>query len=230
MTRSMKRRWRSTAGLSLAVFCTSTIAFAGPADATTVHSGEIAGYDASPSVGVASASVTFTVPTATCPTTDGTLSGSLGVYFGSFDTYAQIGLNCNGTSPASYTYEFSTPAGSFTEPGAAPGHTVITSIFQTKTTLEAEIHDLTNGAFWVANDNADLGPVSAIFGYFSDLPTIAPFTTTTMSNATVNGDYLGFEKPTHDNLYNGSDLLAKSGALKTGAKGTSFNVAFVSSS
>jgi hypothetical protein len=53
------------------------------------------------------------------------------------------------------------------------------------------------------------------------------FAKTTLSNATVNGDYFGFESPTQYNALDGGVILVKSSALATGATGSAFSLAFV---
>ena len=55
---------------------------------------------------------------------------------------------------------------------------------------------------------------------------IPTFTTANFTNATVNGDYLGFDGPTELNVLNGGDLLIKSGKLHTSATGSVFTETF----
>ena len=186
-----------------------------------------AGWSATPPNGLASASATFTIPTLTC-------SGNIEnpIYFGPFTntaTGSTIRLVCSGTTPT-YTYWLATPAGLIDEPGAAAGDVVVTSLFQTSTWTEAEIHDITNGQYWVATDNAGGTATGVSFGENEPYATvdIPPFTPVTFSQVQVNGDYLGFESPTQYNLNRGSGTLISSSAL--GDKGSSFKVTFKQSS
>jgi len=50
------------------------------------------------------------------------------------------------------------------------------------------------------------------------------------TNATVNGDYLGFDSPTRINAVNGSDLLLKTTALVASDAGSGFSVKFKNAS
>ena len=55
---------------------------------------------------------------------------------------------------------------------------------------------------------------------------VPTFTKVKFTNATVNGDYLGFDSPTEVNTLNGGDLLMKAGPLMTSGTGSSFSVKF----
>jgi hypothetical protein len=192
----------------------------------------VAGYYFSPTGGLASASVTFTVPKVTCTKSDKSKDAVQyeGVYTLALDVYALVGTSCSSTG-TSYQYYFSTKAGAFTEPGAAPGDTVVTSLFQSGSSTFAEIHDLTANLYWVANNPVNQGDTAvalgALNGTYTGVP-IPTYTTVQFSNATVNGDYLGFDSPGQYNTVNSSDsvLIAKAGKLKTSASGSSFSVTF----
>ncbi len=192
----------------------------------------IAGYYFGPTGGLASASVTFTVPKITCTTSDKNKDAIQydGTYTLALDVYALVGTSC-GSTGASYQYYFATSAGSFIEPGAAPGDVVVTSLFQSGSATYAEIHDLTANVYWFADNTVNQGDtavaIGALNGTYTGLP-IPTYTTVKFSNATVNGDYLGFDSPGQYNTVNPSDsvLIAKPSKLKTTATGSSFSVAF----
>ena len=212
------------AGLTLG---TAPTAVAASRDLAASTSSYLAGYQATPSAGLASASAEFKVPTVTCTTTKFGYE-YFGVYTNDISLTAWVGAYCNYqvTGP-SYFYIVQTPAGSFQEP-AAPGDQVVTSIFQTSTTSQAEVHDLTNGQFWYANDG-NLGESTINIGGYID-PSVPSFPHFAMTNAQINGDYLAFESPTQYSDYNGTRPLVLSGALTTTASGTSFGVTFKHSS
>jgi hypothetical protein len=186
-----------------------------------------AGYGNSESHGLASVSATFKIPTLNCSTGISTPE-YIGAYSGPSvppKAEAQITLACNGTTPT-YTYHFSTAAGSFNEPGAAPGDTVVTSFYQTGSWTQAEIHDLTNGDNWYANT----GAASTDFGYAvgvkepNTTSPIAQFTPVTFTSVQVNGTYLGYDTPIQYNLVRGADTLATTSVVTP--HGSAFNVTF----
>lgn len=59
---------------------------------------------------------------------------------------------------------------------------------------------------------------------------VPTFSKATLSNATVDGDYLGFESPTEYNALDGGVRLVKSSALATGATGSTFSLTFAHAS
>jgi hypothetical protein len=189
---------------------------------------DFGGYTAYPSNGVASASVSFKIPTITCTTneTEGL------VLFGIETSYAAavIEVYCDTPGPASYFYYMDTPSGTEAQPATA-GDTVVASIFETSSITQAEIHDLTNGQFWLDNTTIDVGDAEASFGAFSNTAAgrvVPSFPKLSMSNAQVNGDYLGFESPVRYND-EGADtghVVISTGALKTTASGSSFALTF----
>jgi hypothetical protein len=189
----------------------------------------LAGYQATPTGGLASASVTFTVPKISCTTADGKHDAAEwnGVYTDTIKTYAFVAGFCAGTAPQ-YDWVFATSAGPFDEPGAAAGDVVVASLFQSGSTTFAEIHDLTANAVWIANNNVNQGDTVVDIGTLSEAPGrwVPTFTTANFTNATVNGDYLGFESPTEFNALNGGDLLIKSGKLHTNGTGSVFSETF----
>jgi hypothetical protein len=189
----------------------------------------LAGYQATPTGGLASASVTFTVPKISCTTADKNKSAVEwnGVYTDSLDAYAFVAGYCT-SSGAAYDWVFDTSAGSFDEPGAAAGDVVVASLFQSGSSTWAEIHDLTANVFWFADNPVNQGDTVVDIGTFNESPSrpVPTFTTANFTNATVNGDYLGFESPTEFNALNGGDLLIKSGKLHTTATGSAFTETF----
>jgi hypothetical protein len=200
-----------------------------PSAANTVNKDDFfAGYSATPLHGLASASATFTIPTLNC-------SSGIDdpIYFGPYtdnnSAAATSRLVCNGTTPT-YTYWLLTAAGLVDEPGAAAGDVVVTSVFQTGTWAEAEIHDLTNGEYWVADDDAAGTATDVFIGDNEPYATasLPQFTPTTFSSVQVNGDYLGFENPSQYIINRGSGTLTTSSALSD--NGSKFSVTFKKSS
>jgi hypothetical protein len=196
----------------------------------TASSLYLAGYQIAPTGGLASASDTFTVPTISCPGKDIAEDATQydGVYTDDVLNYAFVTTECTSTGP-SYFFNFATEAGSFDEPGPVPGDTVVASLFESGSATWAEIHDLTQNLYWVANNDinegetvVDIGTLNAIYEGLA-VPT---YTNVKFSNATVNGDYLGFDSPTRYNTYKGSVLIVKTGGLKTSATGSSFSTTF----
>jgi hypothetical protein len=189
-----------------------------------------AGWQASPANGLASASATFTIPTITCSGNNGNqLYFGWGADSGDTQLASTIQLSCDGTTPT-YTYWLITPAGLVSEPGAAAGDVVVTSIFQTATNMEAEIHDLTNGEYWVARAAEAGNSGNPYLGFNEPYATAAiqPFTQVDFTSVEVNGDYFGFENPTQFALNRGDGPLVQSSALAS--YGSKFAVAFVKSS
>ena len=190
----------------------------------------LGGYQATPTGGLASASVTFTVPKISCTTTDKNKTAEEwnGVYTDSLNTYALVVGGCLSSGPV-YEWQFSTLAGTFDEPGAAAGDVVVASLFQSGSSTLAELHDLTERELGFGQPrqprrhrrrHRDIERCSSAG---NPIPT---FTTANFTNATVNGDYLGFDGPTEFNALKGGDLLIKSGKLHTSATGSVFTEAF----
>ncbi len=236
----------SAAAAALAALSVGTLGFASGAGAAgaaplssrplTIEaagtSNGVAGYLVAPTGGLASASVTFTVPTISCTSADKAddATQSEGVYATALDIYALVATICTSSGP-SYQYLFATEAGPFDETGAAAGDVVVTSLFESGSSSWAEIHDLTNGAYWFADNSVNQGDSTVAIGALNDtyqgLP-IPTYTKASFSNATANGDYLGFESPGKFNTVNPSDslVIAKAGSLTTTAAGSSFSVKF----
>jgi hypothetical protein len=200
----------------------------GVADASS--SAYLAGYQATPSGGLASASVTFTVPVISCTPADKSHLANEwnGVYTDKLKTYGFVDGYCTSSGPA-YDSVFSTLAGTFDKTGAAAGDVVVSSLFQSGTSTWAEIHDLTAGVHWFADNPTNQGDTVVDLGTFNEVPEGTPvptFSKTKFTSATVNGDYLGFDGPTPVNALNGGDLLMKAGALVTSGTGSSCSVKF----
>jgi hypothetical protein len=191
--------------------------------ATAAGSDEFAGYLATPANGLASASTTFVVPAATgCSNTYVGEDLLFGIISNSLSTFAGIDESCNGDTEV-YQYIAQTPAGTIEEPATA-GDTVVASMFQTGSWTEAEVHDLTNGQYWVGTDHAAGTDETVGIGVldFEGPPTIT-FDPATMSVDQVNGDYLGFESPEQLKLVDNSNhTLIASGSLAS--HGTSFKL------
>ena len=150
-----------------------------------------------------------------------------GVFTADVDVDALVESYCASTGPKTRFF-VNTPGGSLTEPGPTPGDTVVASMFQSGTTTGANVHDVTSGAFWFENESANVGDTTIDIGSLNQFQLtnspVPTFTKVHFSNATVNGDYLGFSGvgATQFNDLNGGDLLIKSGALSTTGAGTSF--------
>jgi hypothetical protein len=227
----------------MAALAVATLGFASTAGATgnaprwqhpsaiedASSSSYLAGYQATPTGGLASASVTFTVPTISCTAKDidNDAEVQTGVYTGG-SAYALIDASCASSGPT-YTYALGTESGTFNPTGVSAGNVVVTSLFESGTSTWAEIHNLTDGEYWYDNNTVnqgdtvvDIGTDSLLFAGFP-VPTFAKIKFT---NATVNGDYLGFDSPSEYNTLNGGDLVLKAGSLVTSGTGSSFSVTF----
>ena len=150
------------------------------------------------------------------------------MYTDTLSAQAFVDAFCTSSVPT-YHYVLATGSGGFSQPGAAPGHVVVASLFQSATSTWAEIHDLTNGQYWFDDNSVNQGDTVVDIGTFSDAYLGVPvptFKKIQFTNATVNGDYLGFESPTEYNTLNGGDLLVKASALTTSATGSSFSDTF----
>lgn len=189
-----------------------------------------AGYRATPVGGLASASVTFTVPAISCTANDKAddANGWTGIYTDTNNTYAFIDGYCTSSGPA-YNYVVKTEGGSVDQAGAAAGDVVVASLFQSASSTYAEIHDLTANVNYLADNSVNQGDSVVDIGTFNQVANNHPiptFTKIKFTSATVNGDYLGFDSPTEFNALNGGDLLIKTGKLATTATGSGFSEAF----
>lgn len=243
------RRGVSVAMVGLAALAAGTIGFSSVAGAASAAprlarpaairadagtSNYLAGYKVSPTNGLASASVTFTVPSITCSPTDKSQGATQwdGVYTDTLDTYALVATICTSSGP-SYEYAFATEAASYVEAGAAAGDVVVASLFQSATATFAVIHDLTDNDYWFADNSVNQGDTTVDIGALNDTYVGTPIPTyakAKFSNATLNGDYLGFESPLQYNTVSSIDTVAKSSALTTTASGSSFSTKFVHAS
>jgi hypothetical protein len=210
--------------------------FAGPASASpaTPTNGQaqfFAGYQLSPPHGVASVSTTFTVPTITC--TKSGAGQSYGVW--GFDTQtawvgaAAVQTYCNGLTPT-YNFYILANSANFTEPGAAPGDTVVASFYETPGWTQATVHDLTRNYTWVADWAPDSSylPASNIWIGTQSIPGngyVAKFGVVKFTKTQVNGDSLGFQSPT---AFDWANIAANRIKVSTSAitGGDSFTLAF----
>jgi hypothetical protein len=187
----------------------------------------LAGYQIAPTGGLASASDTFTVPTITCTAKDDSTGAAQwdGVYTDTLQAYALVLTECTSTGPR-YDWEFATNAGTFDEPGAKAGDVIVASLFQGASSTFAEIHDLTQSVYWFADNSVNQGDttvdIGTLNGTFEGL-LVPTYSKIKFLNATVNGDYLGFDGPSQFNTLNGGDLVVKTGALKTTGTGSTFS-------
>ena len=112
----------------------------------------LAGFQATPVGGVASASATFTIPKVTCTSKDKSDGAQfdLGVYTDDFEVWSYINVSC-GLRGASYADFLGTPSGQNAQTTKA-GDTVVSSLSESATATLAEIHDLTSGQNLVDED------------------------------------------------------------------------------
>ena len=205
-----------------------------PAGGGASSSTFLGGFQAVPTAGLASASATFTIPRITCTPAQDVHGAALfsGVFTDSLDAYAFVTAQCSTGGPQ-YGFNFSTPAGGFVEAGAKAGDVVVTSLFESPTGAQAEIHDMTQSVYWVSGTPGAIKDTMIDIGTYNEasigLP-LANFGKVTYTNTTVNGDYLGFDAPTKFNSFNGADTLVKTGALKTTPTGSTFTATFKKSS
>jgi hypothetical protein len=223
--------------LPLAAIAVAIVGFAPSASAQGSSSPDFAGYEVAPSGGLASAGVTFVVPAITCTANDDTQTAWMtdGVSTSTRQTYADVVSGCNSNGPYTW-FQFGTPAHGYNEPGPAPGDTVVASLFQSGSATWAELHDLTENVYDFANDSVNVGDSVVDIGSYTyanglESPQVPTFTKIVFSNATVNGDYLGFEGATKYNDVTSSDhLLLKTKASSTTGAGTMFQIRFMNPS
>ena len=88
----------------------------------------------------------------------------------------------------------------------------MTSLFESPTGAQAEIHDMTQSVYWVSGTPGAIKDTMIDIGTYNEasigLP-LANFGKVTYTNTTVNGDYLGFDAPTKFNSFNGADTLVR---------------------
>lgn len=197
----------------------------GPVDFVfqTYVQSNIAGYVDTPSGGLASASVTFKIPVVDCTATPNA-TVSEGVVTSTLRTWSLAQESCSSGNPVS-SFTVGTPAGSASNlSGASPGDTVVASMFQSGTSTYADIRDVTSHSHWFETDPTNEGDTSIGIGAYLTGP-VASFATIKMSNAQVNGEYLGFESPSRYNDVSTHTLVASSASTTT-SRGTSFTLMF----
>jgi hypothetical protein len=172
------------------------------------------------------------VPTYTCTSAednDNAIEYN-GVYTDSLETVALVGAECGPGGPT-YQYFFKSGSAEFVDGGAAAGDVIVATLFQSASSTWAKLHDLTNGDYWFADEPSNFGDTVVDIGAFVDSPTpVASFKKVAFTNATVNGDDLGFESPAQFNTLNGGDLLIKTGGIITTGTGSAFSIKFKHSS
>ena len=137
--------------------------------------------------------MTFKIPVVNCTDTPNA-TVSEGVITSTLRTWALAQESCSSGTPAS-SFTVGTPAGSSSGlAGASPGDKIVASMFQSGTSTSADIRDLTSGSHWFETDPTNEGDTGIGIGTYLTGP-VASFATIKMSNAQVNGQYLGFESP-----------------------------------
>ena len=198
---------------------------AGPAWAKAANQSSTVGayYSLTPTHGVASASTTFVVPTATCTAnvTEGQDLGIIDAWSNSgTDEMAVVTETCNGGTTPTYQFIVQANSTTFTENGVSPGDTVVASFFQTPGYNEARVHDLTSGYTWVADDNGSAATSVAIGSYAAtvngNLTLNTPFGTVPFTKTQVNGEYLGDTGAGAFNWTFGKSILVRTGPIKGG--------------
>jgi hypothetical protein len=212
-------RWLARTALAAIGTVALTLGLAGHASAAGLAStsATFAGYDATPSGGIASVSATFKVPTINC--SDLNMNDEWwGVQVDtalSSDVYGY----CDGAGNAIYGFDVEAGFNIFPETGVSPGDTVVTSAWQTATTGFAWVTDLTQGGEYYYADDGASGTLSSaeIGGFNNDSPVpggaVPPFTTVKFTNCQVNGQYLGFVSPTQYDETVGTVTLVSTGKL-----------------
>ncbi len=204
----------------------------------------LAGYRATPSGGLASANVTFTVPTISCTATDyGREAAEMaeGVYTDSLDgpgkqlvgsqIFALVQFSCSSSRPHRLYAQpwMGTPAGSHREAEQVdPGDTIVASISQSSSATSAEIDDLTKGENWLvdgpdAGDTTiDIGSLTNAYSHYP-IPTFKQFA---FSDATVNGVDLSSVGATRHVEFNRGEPLIAASRLTTTGTGSTFSLKF----
>jgi len=219
-----RRRLLSRSALAALGATALTVGVAGHVSAAPLVATQsyFAGYAEAPTDGIASASATFKVPAISC-SDDNDYAQQLGVNVDN-SLYAAIEAGCNGSGSASYNFFLEEGGGTpFTPTGVSAGDTVVTVVFQTTSTQEADVEDLTTGARWY-----DYGPNTgtlsdAFIGGFNvgDTP---PFGTVSFTKCQINGLYLDAESPTQYNQKIGGTTLVTASAI--GKPGDTFKLTF----
>jgi hypothetical protein len=219
-----RRRFLSRSALAALGATALTVALAGQVSAAAAVSSQttFAGYTATPSGGIASASATFKVPTISCAD-DNPYLQEFGIDIDNAQ-YSTVLTSCDGAGNATYEFNLRTNGGgSFTGPGVSPGDTMLASIWQTISTVETRLTDETTGVFWYDTASPSGGLSSASIGgvNLGDTP---PFTKVAFSKCQVNALYLGYEGPTQYNQTSGSTTLVT--ASRLGSPGDSFKLTY----
>jgi len=222
----MHRRLRLRHGVAVGVITIAMSAAFPLAAYASTGSDFGAGYLSEPA-GFASASATFTVPTVSC-TSSQTGEEAIGVMLqGSDDAtvYQQDDANalleCN-AGTASYQLHVDAGSASFTEPGVSPGDTVVASIFQTSTVVEARVDDRTSGYTWDAA-GSPLSGTGWTWGVWTGAyywgGGFVAFTSSTFTKCQINGDYLTYSSPIQYNYKIGRQTAIRTGALNNTGDG-----------
>jgi hypothetical protein len=226
------RIWvRSAMAIAGAGAILATAFTAGPAWAKAANASSTVGayYTLTPTHGVASASTTFVVPTATC-----TANLPEGQDLGIIDAWSNSGTDemavvteiCNGGTTPTYKFFVQADTVTFTENGVSPGDTVVASFYQTPGYNEARVHDLTSGYTWVADDNGAAATSVAIGAYGAtydgNLLLNTPFGTVPFTKTQINGEYLADSGAGAYNWTFGKSILVRTG--KIAPSGDSFKL------
>jgi len=223
----MHKRLRLRHGVAVgAITIAMSVAFPLSAFASPTGSDFGAGYLSEPA-GFASASATFTVPTVSCGSSQ-TGEEAIGVMLQGGDegtVYQQDDANalleCN-AGTASYQLRVDAGSAAFTEAGVSPGDTVVASIFQTSSVVEATVHDRTSGYTW----NAAGSPLSGTgwqWGVWTGAyywgGGFVAFTSSTFTKCQINGDYLTYSTPIQYNYKIGNKTYIKASPLNSTGDG-----------
>jgi len=187
----------------------------------------LAGWYAFTSGGLASASTTFRVPTATCPAS-GTTDlgfGVFGIQAGasdlSYSSQANVQLDCAGGVATYYISAFTTGDGNDYVP-TNPGDLVVTSLYENGTNTTATVHDLTTHVTVTSTGASDLDDQvnTGSYNYFYSAPsTISGFGKVKFTEAQVNGDYLKYSNPQQLNMAGVHPVQIATGALTAAGDG-----------
>ncbi len=205
-----------------------------PATPVTDHSFLAGWYSPTPD-GLASASAKFTVPTATCPSTN-LMDFGWGVYAvptaGDLNdtSQADVQVVCEGGPPLYYLSAF-TPGYNDIEV-AYPGDVVVTTLVEDGTTTTSTVHDLTTDVTATSSaptpfDTAELtgsynySYVGSIYGSTGEIPA---FGRVNLNKDSVNGSPLGDTATQRLRMFDGTHVQATASNLNHAGDG--FGVLF----
>ena len=186
-----------------------------------------AGYEVDPTAG-SPVAVSFVVPTLACPsnryfgTIPGVLAGGI-AYLG-----AGVALECYGGKPHYTAVSFYNGPFDDLGPVVHPGDSISVSVSDDSSSSEADLSDVTTGAFGVntypgfSMSYADVGDDSE-YNYYTPLG-VPSFGSVAFTGATVGGKKLGSLSPAGESMGDGTTTLVQTSAI--GSDKTSFTTSY----